>query len=292
MTVQGIDVSEYQGTVDFNKVKAAGYSFVIIRAGYGNANAYPDQRDPYFERNYKGAKAAGLGVGVYWYSYAKSADGAKKEAESCIAVIKGKKFEYPIFFDIEERSQLDKGKAFCDSLINSFCTTLEKAGYFAGIYCSTYWLTNCVSEEVRKRFTVWIAEWGRKCTYTGSYGIWQNGTARVDGVKGEADHDFCYIDYPSRIKEAGLNGYGKPAEEPLLDKSGCFAEGERGAGVLAFKELLKLAKKKKLITADITDSCIYDSGTVSAVKELQKRWGFRQTGLAGENLVSRLYGEL
>ena len=118
--------------------------------------------------------AAGLDVGAYWYSYADSAESAKQEAKACLEVIKGKTFEYPIFFDLEEKSQFDKGKAFCDSLVKTFCTELEKAGYFAGLYCSTYWLTNFVSKEVASRFTLWVARYANKCTYSvADYGIWQ-----------------------------------------------------------------------------------------------------------------------
>ena len=101
---KGIDVSQHQGNIDFGKVKAAGYDFVIIRAGYGK---YASQKDPYFEQNYAGAKAAGLNVGAYWYSYADSTANAKLEAEACLQVIKGKTFEYPIYFDLEERSQFN-----------------------------------------------------------------------------------------------------------------------------------------------------------------------------------------
>ena len=143
---QGIDVSQWQGNIDFSKVKAAGIKFVIIRAGYGK---YISQKDPYFEQNYKRAKAAGLNVGVYWYSYANTAADARAEADVCLQVIKGKQFEYPIYFDLEERSQFNKGAAFCSSLVTAFCDTIEKAGYFAGLYISRSPLTQYISADVR-----------------------------------------------------------------------------------------------------------------------------------------------
>lgn len=108
-STKGIDVSVWQGDIDFAKVKANGIDFVIIRAGYGKLTS---QKDKYFEQNYSRAKAAGLHVGAYWYSYAQSADDAKKEAQTCISVLKGKQFDYPVYFDIEEKSQLNKGKDF------------------------------------------------------------------------------------------------------------------------------------------------------------------------------------
>lgn len=108
--IKGIDVSQHQGKIDFSAVKKSGIDFVIIRAGYGK---YSKQKDPYFEQNYKNAKAAGLSVGAYWYSYAASAEDAKNEAKTCLEAIKNKKFEYPIYFDLEESSQFSKGKNFC-----------------------------------------------------------------------------------------------------------------------------------------------------------------------------------
>ena len=97
-TFKGIDVSQYQQNIDFKKVKASGVDFVIIRAGFGK---YANQKDPYFESHYKAAKAAGLKVGAYWYSYAATVAEAKAEAQTCINAIKGKTFEYPIYFDLE-----------------------------------------------------------------------------------------------------------------------------------------------------------------------------------------------
>ena len=124
--IKGIDVSSWQDNIDFGKVKASGIDFVIIRAGYGRETS---QKDNCFEQNYNAAKAAGLDVGAYWYSYADSAEDAVKEAKACMEVIKGKKFEYPIYFDLEEQSQFAKGRNFCDSVIKAFCGELEKNGY-------------------------------------------------------------------------------------------------------------------------------------------------------------------
>lgn len=291
-TYKGIDVSEHQGSIDFNKVKAAGINFVIIRAGYGK---YINQKDKYFEQNYKNAKAAGLNVGAYWYSYADSVEDVKLEAKVFMQAIAGKTFEYPLYFDIEEEKQFKKGKAFCDSLINAFCTALENAGYFAGVYCSTFWFTNYVSESVRKRYTVWIAEYASKCNYKGDYGMWQYGSkGSVNGVKGDCDCDYSYIDYPTIIKNGGFNGFKKQtaAPEKVLDVGSCYKLGDKTVGSLAVKELLRLAYNKKLHTIAITESKDYDAATINAVKALQKAWGYKQTGGAGENFVKMLYSKI
>lgn len=206
--IHGIDVSQWQGgNIDFSKVKAAGIDFVIIRAGYGK---HISQKDPQFESNYARAKAAGLNVGVYWYSYANSVADAKTEAAVCLEVIKGKKFEYPIYFDLEERSQFNKGRAFCSSLVTAFCSELEKAGYFAGLYISRSPLDQYITSEVAKKYTLWIAEYGGKLNYSGNYDIWQNSsTWRVNGIAGNVDHDYSYTDFPSIIKKGGYNGFKK-----------------------------------------------------------------------------------
>ncbi|NJP41217.1 LysM peptidoglycan-binding domain-containing protein [Oscillospiraceae bacterium HV4-5-C5C] len=211
MAIKGIDVSVWQGNIDFGKVKVSGISFVIIRAGYGNGN-----KDKWFDENYRKAKAAGLHIGAYWYSYATSADGAKQEAQSCAKVLSGKQLDYPVYFDIEEKSQLSRGKDFCSSLITAFCTELERLGYYAGFYTSLSSLNSVISDAVKKRFTVWVAQWSSKCSYSGSYGVWQySSKGKVNGISGNVDMDYSYIDFPSAIKNGGFNGYGKSAASTI-----------------------------------------------------------------------------
>lgn len=287
----GIDVSQWQGSIDFNKVKAAGVNFVIIRAGYGK---YTSQKDPYFEQNYTRAKAAGLNVGVYWYSYASSAVDARFEAQTCLEVIKGKTFEYPIYFDLEEQSQFNKGKTFCDSLVKAFCGELEKAGYYAGLYISRSPLQNYISSDVANKYALWIAEYSSKLNWSGSVGIWQNTSSyRVNGISGNVDHDYSYIDYPSIIKKAGLNGFtstGKTSASATLDSSG-LKNGDKNISTLAYKQMLLMAKKKGLISQSVDNNNVFGSGTVKATNELLKHFGYEQNGIAGDNLIKKL-GEL
>ena len=226
MKIEGLDLSQCQSSVNFQTIKNKGYKFVILRAGYGNALAYPNQYDPTFEKFYKGAKNVGLDVGVYWFSYASSPEIAKQEAQACIKALKGKKFEYPIYFDIENKSQFDKGKSFCDSLVNAFCETISQAGYYPGLYCSTYWIQACISSSVRAKYPVWIAEYNSKCTYPDAYGMWQNGLVYLDGT-GQVDHDYCYVDYPTLIKQAGKNGY-TPDSTPTVTYKTYYANDASG----------------------------------------------------------------
>lgn len=201
---KGIDVSTWQGNIDFNKVKAAGIDFVIIRAGYAQ------RKDNWFEANYKKAKAAGLKVGAYWYSYASTVAGGTAEAKFCASVLKGKQFEYPIYFDLEEQSQLAKGQSFCSQLVSAFCNEMERQGYYAGFYASLYTANNYVSTAVRNRYAFWCAQWASRCTYKGTFGLWQySSKGSVNGISGAVDMDISYIDYPTIIKNGGFNGYKK-----------------------------------------------------------------------------------
>lgn len=200
--IKGIDVSKHQGNIDWSKVHV---DFAILRAGYGKELS---QKDEQFEENYAGCKKNNIPCGVYWYSYATSVEDAKKEAKVCLEVIKGKTFEFPIFFDLEEKRQFDLGKKACSEMVQAFCDTLENAGYYAGLYCSTYYLTNFVTEAVRNRYAIWVAQYNDKCTYSGQYGIWQKSSeGKINGINGNVDIDECYIDYESIIKKKGLNGF-------------------------------------------------------------------------------------
>lgn len=206
---KGIDVSTWQGDIDWNKVKADGIEFAMIRSSFGKEN--PDkQTDNKFHQNIKNAKAAGIPVGVYHYSYALSAEDAKKEADFCLSVIKGYQLEYPVAFDIEDASQLNLGKKLITDIIMAFCERVQAAGYYVSIYTNLDWISNRIDMERAKVFDVWLAQWNDKPTYSGSFGLWQySSKGKVSGIAGNVDMNIAYYDYPSIIKNAGLNGYAK-----------------------------------------------------------------------------------
>ena len=221
--LRGIDVSKWQGQIDFNAVKRSGVDFVIIQAGYGKSVS---QKDPYFEQNYARAKAAGLKVGAYWFSYALTPNEAAAEARTCAAVIANKQFDFPIYYDLENEPKSKyfpfvTGKTNCSNMVKAFCLELEKLGYFVGLYISRSPLQTHITKEVAERFALWLAEYGSKLNYSGKYGIWQrSSTGRVVGIIGNVDIDEAIIDYSTIIKKGGFNGYPKqqqtekPVEEP------------------------------------------------------------------------------
>lgn len=209
---KGIDVSKHQGKIDWKRVKASGVDFAVLRAGYGK---YDNQKDEFFEENYKNAKQEGIKVGAYHYSYAKSVEDAKKEAEIFLKWIDGKQLEYPVAFDVEEKNQSERGKQFVSDIIRAFCETVERAGYYVCIYANKYWLENYIDDDCKEKYDTWLAQWSEKATYGGSYGLWQySSQGGIDGISGRCDLDESYKDYSKIIRDNGFNGFPKQTSEP------------------------------------------------------------------------------
>ena len=205
--MKGIDVSVHNGDIDWGKVKTDGIDFAILRAGYGKLASQKDQK---FEQNYKNAKAVNLPVGAYWYSYAMNENEARQEADVFLSVIKGKQFEMPVYFDLEEKKQFDLGKEKVSAIMRAFLEKVESAGYFTGLYGSASSLTTHTADDIKSRYTIWLAHWVDETNYSGAYGIWQHSEkGKVAGINGNVDLDICYKDFPTIIKGKGLNGYGK-----------------------------------------------------------------------------------
>ena len=203
--LKGIDVSYAQGVIAWEKVKASGLvDFAILRAGYGRETT---QIDTQFERNYAACKRLGIPVGVYWYSYATTAAEAEQEAKVCLQTIRGKQFEYPVAFDIEEARSLPQADALC----TAFCNALEKQGYYAAIYTFKSALENNISAAIKSRYDIFLSHVGvQQTSYAGAYGLWQySWTGRIPGISGDVDLDYAYKDYSTMIQNAGLNGFTK-----------------------------------------------------------------------------------
>lgn len=295
MTKRGIDVSKWQGEINFVNVKKSGVEFVIIRCNDWSEYKNCVVKDPYFEKNYKNAKAAGLDVGVYYYTWETSSYGAEQDSARCIEYIKGKKFEYPIYFDLEWNKAFVKGKTVCSNMVSAFCKALEKAGYFAGLYISRDPLQNYISQDVARSYTLWIAEYGSKCNYNGDYAMWQySSSGRISGISGNVDMDYCYKDFPTIIKNGGYNGYEKPKTPTVvkvLDSNG-YKRGDKSVGVYAYKQLLKLACKKMGISATIADDGGFGGGTEKATNAVLKKLGYKQNGIAGKKLIKKLSNKI
>lgn len=203
---EGVDVSVYQGNIDWNKAKADGIEFAIMRAGYGK---YVSQKDKYFDQNMKNAKAAGLPCGVYWFSYALTPEDAIKEADACYEVIKNYKLEYPVSFDMETESQMKLPKETVAQIIEAFCGRMESYGYYTTLYTYASFLNYKVDDRIFDKYDIWVAHYNTsKPAFNRNYGLWQYScTGSVWGITGNVDRDYVYLDYERIIKNVHLNGF-------------------------------------------------------------------------------------
>lgn len=191
----GIDVSKWQGDIDFSKLKSAGVEFVIIRIGSSTGINGENFIDSKFIQNIKNANSVGIPVGVYFYSYANSVDRAISDAKWIIENIKDYKVELPIAFDWENWGSFNTYELSFFGLTNMakrFMDTVKDAGYDAMLYSSKTYLENI---WMSVDYPVWLAHYTKNTNYAGDYSYWQicsNG--RVDGINGDVDIDIRYID--------------------------------------------------------------------------------------------------
>ena len=238
MATQVIDVSTHNGSIDFKKVRDAGVENVIIRCGFtGYGRSHTLNKDARFEENYKKAKEAGLNVGAYYFSVALTEADALREAAFVLSLLNGKQFELPIYYDVEDvhdtsaagvltQNMQGLSKAQLTAIVNRFCDTVEKAGYFVGIYSGKYWFRDEMDMSVLNRYTVWLAHWVAQTDYTGPYGLWQyTDSGRVDGISGNVDMNYLYQDFTPVIKRLGLNGFPKQTAEPAILKGDADGDG-------------------------------------------------------------------
>ena len=216
MATFGIDVSRWQGQFNFAQAKKEGVQFAIIKAGGADGGLYADHM---FLTNYNNAKAAGLKVGAYYFFNAYSVTQATQQADHFLSIIRGKKFEYPIFADVEA-GMADQPKATLDPIMRTILTKLENAGYWVGWYAGLatyYWHVD--GPALASRWTWWLPYWGSTCPKLDGIQMWQFGgntnyirTNKIAGVV--CDQDYSYKDFPTLITSRGLNGYTKAAPKP------------------------------------------------------------------------------
>lgn len=196
-TRQGIDVSKWQGDIDWDKVKGAGIEFAIIRAGYRGSVTGSLVEDPYFVTNMKKASASGVPVGVYFFTQAVNEVEAVEEASAVLQLVKEYKLEYPIFIDTEGaggNGRADGLDAETRTLVcEAFCRTIENAGYEAGVYGSRNWYNNRLYADKLDKYFIWLAEYRSIPLYQGYYQMWQyTSKGKVNGIEGNVDLDIYY----------------------------------------------------------------------------------------------------
>ena len=186
-----VDISEFQQGINFNKMKNDGIKAVIIRAGYGRESS---QKDSMFESHYKNAKSENMMIGVYWYSYADSVSDAEKEAKACLKCINNKSLDMPIYYDLEDNSQIKLGKAKLTEIAERFCETIKKSNYRAGVYANLNWFNNYLDyDKLKAKYSIWLAQYNDKAEL--ACDIWQNSsTGKVIGYGGNIDTNVIYND--------------------------------------------------------------------------------------------------
>lgn len=247
---KGIDVSKWQGDIDWAKVKADGVEFAMLRAGYGKGNI-----DEKFKRNISECNRLGIPCGVYWFSYAYTEDMAKKEAQYCLEAVKPYKLEYPIAFDFEydsvnyaKKKGVTVTKTLATKLVKAFCGEIEKAGYFAMNYTNKDYLNKYFDADVPKLYATWLAQWPANPVLTNpptGAAIWQyTSKGSVKGISGSVDMDAAYNDYPALIRRLGLNNLGK-AENEVIEwaKSKGLTDGDNLTDTVTYNELMELLYK-------------------------------------------------
>lgn len=203
--LRGIDVSKWQGDIDWKKVSMSGIDFAMIRSSYGNMHT-----DEKLAANVAGCEQYGIPYGFYHYSYADSAAEARKEARYFLSVIKKYRPEYPIVLDIENDHFKSMSRKQVTNIILAFVKEIENAGYYVSIYSFAKFFNDYVDMSKIQKYDIWIACWGDEERlnnfYDGPYGMWQySATGSVQGIDGEVDMDYAYKDYADRIRKAGLN---------------------------------------------------------------------------------------
>ena len=194
----GIDVSKWNGSIDWNAVKNSGVSYVIIRVGYRGSSQGALIEDPKFKTNIKGATAAGLKVGVYFFTQAVDEVEAVQEASMVLDRISGYKISYPVFLDVEgSGGRGDKiDSATRTAVCKAFCNTIQNAGYTAGVYANKTWLSQKMDASALSAYKIWLAQYAAAPTYTGRYDLWQyKSNGKVSGISGNVDLNLSYLGY-------------------------------------------------------------------------------------------------
>lgn len=197
-TLRGIDVSSWQDTIDWERVKSAGVDFAILRS------SFYIRKDKTFDYNIVEAQKAGVLVGAYHYCYALNTQEAREEAQFFLSVIEPYDLDFPVILDFEDPSQEDLSKSQLTAIAKVFLDEIKNAGYYPMIYTNKHWLTTLLDMNRLSNYDVWLAEWHTSPSWNGDFGIWQfSSEGRVSGIRGDVDLNICYRDYYKIISDGG-----------------------------------------------------------------------------------------
>ncbi|WP_455615390.1 Ig-like domain-containing protein [Eisenbergiella sp.] len=196
--VLGIDVSKHNGNINWTEVRNSGVSYVIIRCGYRGSSTGALIEDPKFRANIQGATAAGLKVGIYFFTQAVNQIEAVEEASMTVSLIKNYKISYPVFLDVEASGGRADGldTATRTQIVNAYCQTIANSGYTAGVYANKTWLNSKLNVGALGGYKIWLAQYAAAPTYNGRYDMWQySSKGKIGGISGYTDLNISYLGY-------------------------------------------------------------------------------------------------
>ena len=240
LNIQGVDISYCQQGLDYEKLKADGIKFAIIRASYTGTSSHKQGTDSLLNRHVNGCISQGIDYGFYHYSCATSVEEAKREAQYIVQAIKEFPLpKYPVFFDAEEAQIAAKGKKVATKIALAFINEVERLGYPSGIYANPSWMENYLDKkQIMKNADIWLAHWVSKSRYKYGQKMWQNGLRYSAGM--QIDSDICFVNYPKETSE-WYKAHGKnltvPAKKSLEEIAKEVWAGKWGYGQQRYNDL-------------------------------------------------------
>ena len=313
MSKKGIDVSEFQGKIDWEKVKNSGVEFAILRCGYGMD--FSNQDDVEYERNANECERLGIPYGVYLMSYANTVEKARSEAKHVLRLIEGRKISLGVWYDIEDNGTSGAiNKETLTNIINTFCNTIKNAGHRVGVYANLNWLENKIEKTIKDNYDIWVAQYYSKCEYEGKYIMWQHtSSGKVNGISTNVDMNILYEDLPvinnndNNNSKTNNSEIVKSLQKALNKDYNCGLDVDGIIGPLTTKAVNnnmvrnftvgEFAKwvQERLIAKGYSLNNFgvdgrYGNESEKKVKEFQANCGIDVDGIVGINTVNRLIG--
>ena len=311
MSKKGIDVSEFQGKIDWEKVKNDGIEFAILRCGYGMD--FSNQDDVEYERNANECERLGIPYGVYLMSYANTVEKARSEAKHVLRLIEGRKISLGVWHDIEDNGTSGAiNKETLTNIINTFCNTIKNAGYKVGVYASLNWLENKIEKTIKDNYDIWVAQYYSKCEYEGKYIMWQHtSSGKVNGISTNVDMNILYEDLPvinnndNNNSKTNNSEIVKSLQKALNKDYNCGLDVDGIIGPLTTKavnnnmvrnftvgEFAKWVQERLIAKGySLNEFGVdgrYGNESEKKVKEFQANCGIDVDGIVGINTVNRL----
>lgn len=311
MSKKGIDVSEFQGKIDWEKVKNSGVEFAILRCGYGMD--FSNQDDVEYERNANECERLGIPYGVYLMSYANTVEKARSEAKHVLRLIEGRKISLGVWYDIEDNGTSGAiNKETLTNIINTFCNTIKNAGHRVGVYANLNWLENKIEKTIKDNYDIWVAQYYSKCEYEGKYIMWQHtSSGKVNGISTNVDMNILYEDLPvinnndNNNSKTNNSEIVKSLQKALNKDYNCGLDVDGIIGPLTTKavnnnmvrnftvgEFAKWVQERLIAKGySLNEFGVdgrYGNESEKKVKEFQANCGIDVDGIVGINTVNRL----